>query len=396
LTVSYFETNDWNNSLYDIFETDSATYRLSKFKTEFSEYLDLNFTLFYYVVTLALLMMDSRAKNMMIATWDQKIWYPIFYDMDTMLGVNNTGFNKFSFDTEDDPLDKVFNGFDSVLWNNVRTCFPNQIADFYARIRETMTYAKLMDTYNTKGADAWNEALCSADAYYKYERPYEEGYYDGKDGKQIAPGTISYLYASQGKRSNHRAWWLDNRLSYLDSKYIPLTYGNEKPSQVNTFSFRAYALPEQKNTVAAQNCVAKVPANHRFKLKALTNSYQSLFIGNIVYGPTYTLAGQTIELGPVEVKHEVESYILNPELIADLGDLSDKYIGSLNFPGVQTRLTELKLGRSSRSHPYTYEYYYNNLLSALNLGNACPYLQHVNIARCTGLRSVSFANCSRL
>jgi hypothetical protein len=41
---------------------------------------------------------------------------------------------------------------------------------------------------------------------------------------------------------------------------------------------------------------------------------------------------------------------LNPHLISDLGDLSDKYIGSLNFPGIETRLTELKFGRSSRSH----------------------------------------------
>jgi hypothetical protein len=116
--------------------------------------------------------------------------------MDTMLGVNNTGFNKFSFDTEDDPEDKVFNGFDSVLWNNFRECFPTQIANFYARMRGPMTYSKLMTIYNEKGADAWNEALCSADAYYKYERPYEEGYYDGKEGEQIAPGTISYLYAA--------------------------------------------------------------------------------------------------------------------------------------------------------------------------------------------------------
>lgn len=396
LTATYYETNSWTNALYDKFTADNETYRLSKFKTEFTQYFDMNFSLFYYVMTLALLMMDSRAKNMMLATWDQQIWYPIFYDMDTMLGVNNTGFNKFSFDTEDDPADKVFNGFDSVLWNNFRTCFPSRIADFYARMRGSMTLAKLLKTYNEEGTDAWNEAFCSADAYYKYERPYEEGYYDGKEGQQIAPGTISYLYAAQGRRSNHRAWWLSNRLNYLDSKYIPTTYGTEKPSQVNTFSFRAYALPEQKSTAAALRCVAQTPPNHKFSLKALNNSYQSIFIGNIVYGPTYTSAGQTVVLGPEEVKHEVESYILNPQLIADLGDLSDKYIGSLNFPGVETRLTELKFGRSSRSHPTAYSDYYNNLLSALNLGAACPYLQKVNIARCTGLKTVSFSDCPRL
>lgn len=396
LTVTYFETNNWSNALYDKFEVDNVTYRLSKFKTEFTQYFNMEFSLFYYVMTLTLLMMDSRAKNMMLASWDQTVWYPIFYDMDTMLGVNNTGFNKFSFDTEDDPADKVFNGFDSVLWNNFRTCFSSRIADFYAKMRGSMTLTKLLETYNEKGTDAWNEAFCSSDAYYKYERPYKEGYYDGKDGKEIPRGTISYLYAAQGRRSNHRAWWLNNRLNYLDSKYIPTTYGDEKPSQVNTFSFRAYALPEQKNTARAEKCIAQTPPNHQFNLKALNNSYQSIFIGNIVYGPVYTTAGQIVTLGPEEVKHEVESYILNPQLIADLGDLSNKYIGSLNFPGVQTRLTELKLGRSSRSHPISYDCYYNNLLSTLNLGASCPYLQKVNIARCTGLRSVSFTECPRL
>jgi hypothetical protein len=55
-------------------------------------------------------------------------------------------------------------------------------------------------------------------------------------------------------------------------------------------------------------------------------------IGNIIYGPEYRTAGQIAELGPSTVKHEVESFILNTQLIADLGDLSDKYIGSLQFP----------------------------------------------------------------
>jgi hypothetical protein len=66
---------------------------------------------------------------------------------------------------------------------------------------------------------------------YKYVRPFKEGYYDGagEDWAWIAPGQISYLYAAQGKRSNHRAWWLSNRLNYLDSKYWPSTYGDNKP-----------------------------------------------------------------------------------------------------------------------------------------------------------------------
>lgn len=391
-TYSY---SNWSpDSLWEKHEYDNERYRLAKFKNEFTDYFDMDFSLFYYVLTLVLLMMDSRAKNMMLASWDTKIWYPIFYDMDTMLGINNTGFNKFSYDTEDDPEDKVFNGFDSVLWNNFRTCFYNEIANFYSQLREVMNLDKLLSTYNNNGADAWVENLHIRDAVYKYERPYEQGYYDGADGKEIAPGAISYLYAAQGKRSTHRAWWLKNRLGYLDSKYKPEALGSEKPSQSDTFSFRAYALPAQQSSSAAQDCVKAVPANHKFNITALTNSYQSIFVGNIVYGPVYTEAGETIVIGPESPKHEVESYILNPELIADLGDLSDKYLGSWNMPN--NKLTELKFGRSSRSHPNNYNKYYNSLLTNLNIGTTTPYLRKLNIARCIGLISLDVSNCNKL
>lgn len=395
IDYTYSYSNWIPGSLWEKHEYDNARYRLAKFKNEFTEYFDMDFSLFYYVLTLVLLMMDSRAKNMMLASWDTKIWYPIFYDMDTMLGVNNTGFNKFSYDTEDDPEDKVFNGFDSVLWNNFRTCFYTEIAEFYSKLRDVMSLEKLLSAYNDNGADAWVENLHVKDAIYKYERPYEQGYYDGKDGKEIAPGAISYLYAAQGKRSTHRSWWLKNRLGYLDSKYKPEALGNEKPSQSETFSFRAYALPAQQSSDAAQQCVKEVPANHKFNITALTNSYQSIFVGNIVYGPKYTKAGETVAIGPDSPKHEVESYILNPDLIADLGDLSDKYLGSWNMP--KNKLTELKFGRSSRSHPNTnYEKYYNSLLTNLNIGETTPYLRKLNIARCIGLVSLDVSYCNKL
>ena len=96
------------------------------------------------------------------------------------------------------------------------------------------------------------------------------------------------------KRYHHSAWWLRNRLGYLDSKYKPSSLGNNKPSQADTFSFRAYALPAQKSSKKAQECVKQTPANHIFDITALTNSYPSIFIGNIVYTPNdnpYVTAG---------------------------------------------------------------------------------------------------------
>ena len=421
INVTYEEYNTWNAGLYEYYTHDSAEYRLSKFKSEFTQYFNMDFSLFYYILTLVLLMMDSRAKNMMLASWDQTIWYPIFYDMDTMLGINNTGFNKFSYDIEDDPKDKVFNGWDSVLWNNFRTCFGREIYQFYGQMRNNgLDISTLLSTYNDSAANAWNEALITADAIYKYERPYREGYYNGKDKVQVGPGKKNYLYASQGRRSNHRAWWLGNRLPYFDSKYMPNTYGDNKPDPDTNFTFRAYAIPEQRNSTAAENCIEMVPPNHNFTFTALTNGYLSTFVGNTVYGPTYTTAGNKATLGPgAETRHEVESYILSPELISDLGDLSDKYLGQFTFPATkQLRLTSLRFGRSSRSHgpeslddkgnlkvyynkngvqiPEAYSKYYNKLLTSVDVGDSCPYLTDINIARCIALSSVDFSKCSRL
>ena len=375
--------------------------RKQKFIDEFENYFNKDFALFYYCLTMALLMMDSRAKNMMIATWDCKTWYPIFYDMDSMLGINNTGYNKFSFDTEDDPADLVFTGYDSVLWNNMRECFFQDICEFYARMRGTggLTVENLLKYYNTNSADRWNEALTTADAEYKYIRPYETGYLDtsGSEAVQVTPGLRNYLYAAQGKRSNHRAWWIKNRLEYLDSKYLAYTYGSDKPG-ATTFQYRGYSGPEQNantNKEAYDAAIAQTPTSGLVTLTALNNSYQAIMVGTQIYGPEKATAGQQVTLGPEKPNHEVESWILNVGLIADLGDLSAQYAGNLQFPSNETRWTNLRLGRSARSHPEAYDKYYNANAASINLSN-CPYLQYINIAGLTALGSVDLQKNVRL
>ena len=370
------------------------------FRAEFEDHLDLDFCLFYYCLTMTLLMMDSRAKNMMIATWDQKKWYPIFYDMDSMLGINNTGFNKFSFQTEDEIINKVFTGFDSVLWNNMRECYYNDICSFYTQMRQSgLDLETLLSIYNENSADAWNEALSTADAEYKYIRPFEQGYYNGKDKVQVGPGKKNYLYAGQGPRSAHRAWWLQNRLAYLDSKYKPATYTKVEDIG-DAFGFRCYSGPEQNaesNLEAYNKCITLAPATQQFDITALNDSYQAMIIGTNKYGPIKLVAGETGKLGPDRPGQEVESLIFKAELISSLGDLSNKYLANLVFPStVQTRWTELRFGRSERSHPGAWEGYYNAMIADLAIGDSCPYLNYLNIAGLTGIQAIDVSACKRL
>ena len=79
------------------YTTDSAEYRIAKFSKEFNKWFDQEYCAIYFIMTEMLLQYDSRGKNMMLATWGPQetngnyIWYPIFYDIDTQLGLNNVG-----------------------------------------------------------------------------------------------------------------------------------------------------------------------------------------------------------------------------------------------------------------------------------------------------------------
>lgn len=61
---------------------DTAAYRLAKFKTEFENYFELDFCLIYYLYTFVMLMVDQRAKNMFLTTWDKVHFQPWLYDND--------------------------------------------------------------------------------------------------------------------------------------------------------------------------------------------------------------------------------------------------------------------------------------------------------------------------
>ena len=78
------------------YTTDSAAYRLAKFRAEFGKYAEVNSFIFYYIFTELFLMVDSRAKNLFIGfsggattgltAIDRKaVAEP--YDMDTALGI---------------------------------------------------------------------------------------------------------------------------------------------------------------------------------------------------------------------------------------------------------------------------------------------------------------------
>lgn len=78
----------------------SNQYDINRFKKEFSQYFDFNFCLLYYVQTMTFGMVDNCGKNAMFTTWDGIHWFPEFYDMDTLAGLDNIGDDRINPDAE--------------------------------------------------------------------------------------------------------------------------------------------------------------------------------------------------------------------------------------------------------------------------------------------------------
>lgn len=389
-------------------------------------------------------MMDSRAKNMMLATWDNTIWYPIFYDMDTALGLNNYGYNKYGFDTED-TTPNVYNGSLSILWNNVRLALSDKIAVMFNQLAG-LDYTTLINMYGLDQADAWNEIIYNLDAQYKYVRPLAEGFYG--DGAWVGPYVANYLYAAQGSRSMHRRWWLSNRFNYFNGKYVSDDYKRDRfvmrlysPDEnldagsiyisLGILNQSQYEIEQQKwqmlykkvlendeyrfievniwetnteyyykNTLEAaeiekiQASIQAVPVSHNYNITPFQNSYLAVAYGGdngTTVGPQLALAGQasTIYSPTGMVFNDTETYVYGGSLLQDLGDLSNKYLGKFEVPNSPSRLTHLILGNPHND-------YYNPNFSQLNIGSNLPYLTTLNLMNCVAINSVDLSNCHQI
>jgi hypothetical protein len=194
----------------DEYTHDTAAYRLAKFKKEFEDHFDMEYALVYYVYTFFALMVDQRAKNLFLTSWDKKTWLCYFYDNDTIYGINNQGDLVLDYYYEDrDQLGDayVFNGATSTLWVNFKAAFWDKIKEKYRELRSDgrLTKAKLEEAYITNQADKWSISIYNEDSDYKYVSMVR------------SDNDASNLGQVRGTGVEHLHYMLDNRFIYCDS-----------------------------------------------------------------------------------------------------------------------------------------------------------------------------------
>lgn len=339
------------------YTTDTAAYRLSRFKHEFPKYAEVDSFIFYYIFTELFLMVDSRAKNLFIGfsggeatgltAIDRKaVAEP--YDMDTALGTNNEGSLVFGYSLEDTDTvggADVFNGQDSVLWCNIRDAYPTEIARMYLQLRSAgvLSYANVRARFEQHQAK-WPEAVFNEDARFKYIDPLVAPD-AGKDP------TAVYLPMMQGSKAEQRKWWLYNRFRYMDSKW------NAGDALADAIQLRGYAKADITVTPYADIYPAV--------------KYGSYYVSQRgEHGVPATL------VCPLDTLNDTEIYIYSAPQLASVGDLSGLKVGLADFSKA-TRLQSIKVGDGASG-------YANPNLTQLDVGNN-SLLSTVDARNCTAL-----------
>lgn len=380
---------------------------LNRFNAEYQCYFNKDFLFAYYLITEALLMVDSRVKNMMIATWGKEaksytdyvtgevvntnnyIFYPIFYDMDTMLGLDNTGVFKWTYYSEDTEAG-VYNGAD-ILWNFVRDAIPtSELNKYFDKLEGTKLKAQeILPYFNDNQANMASEAFYNGDGKYKYIEPAIYGYKDLLNNKDIQPGEAPYLYALQGNRSLMREWFVINRMRFLRGKRNSSVYqGGDR------VVFR-WNYPTGSGNDAISNSIAAVPPSGEFTLTSVQTGYAGIQIGANAnpYSARFNGSEQKTIVLSADNAGGTEAYLLGLSNLTDLGDLSNKYMQKFVFESAADSTIRLKTLTLGNPHKDYYNPYWKDGTNDIGL-SGCIYLENFNLQNCLSYnRALNFTNC---
>ena len=392
------EPVDYNGITYSY---DTKEYRNAKFVNDLTKHFNLEYLVTYFVMTEVFECYDSRGKNMMMASWGPQkaggeyIWYPIFYDIDTQLGINNTGIPSFEYYV-DATEDGTFSTNDSVLYNNLYRNFKGAIIQKYRQLRgNSSTYDTLAtpplssieriekwylgDPIECKSIAMRGERPLIAfnlDEYYKYITitNARAGYQNRYGSTDYDNGT--YFYMLQGNRSLSRQQFLTNRLNYIDSWLNQGQYergGNNVIRgriSANRPSVQSDKWIEGNNVgTEAANIIPNTPywtdstetvKTHMFdgeywvNMEPVRNSYVTMGTDAANFpSQKYTNLEGPVHFIATDLENAVRSsggyseqllYIYGIDQMKSLGDMSKLYWTELEFQVNAAKMTELLLG----------------------------------------------------
>ena len=312
----------------------------------------------------------------------QYIWYPHFYDLDSCLGVNNSGVLSFSpsIEMEDNfyinyegkaVQNAPFNTSSSALWQQVVKNFSSELSEAFNKLVKDEIF--IIDTfekyYNQDIVKAMGARMYNNDAGPKYL---------SKDpikvvvaGKKTSRYPYSFDHLALGNDWERISTWLQKRLTYLSTMFNQ--YGTE--DYASGFELRsALELPYNFRVECYDPMYLKVIyKNNKSKVFRLTEPNQVINFGLTAGGAT-----------------DQEIYFVPGFNVKSVKEVSSPQQGFSSAKlDMGTRLLELDLSNSEGLESIEYSNPTGNLIRKLNLSNCpslaysiqsrnFPYLEYVN------------------
>ena len=415
----------------------------TEFKGNFSKHWSLNNMIDYHLLTLAWGMVDSYMKNMVIASYGTsddgegnrtRIWYPLMYDGDTSLGMNNQGQL-----VETPGCDTIWNGIEignydgyhSNLWEKFTELFADEIAERYSQLRREgwFTVDKMMEYVYDDVIAKVGQKFYNEDMKYKYQEDNEK---------------LQKRDFCRGTREEYTRRWIFERLSYLDTRFqvgeeaettavvrsnvvneLTLTIETYHPQWVRV-KFMDGTTPVIKRLAAntptvfkssdcpdIPNGIVTNPVNNNITIYCVAHiknidGLVDLKPSEIMIQSAKRLTGLDVHgtknLVTVDVLNNTNLQTLNVKDCTKLGwdSASDSFAGGLDLRNCvnlrycdisNTGLTGLQLPENTGSLEY-FDASSTNIDAIAMVGQ--PYIEELRMTNCLHLGSVKASNCARL
>ena len=396
--------NTWRD-LYKFIVTSTD----EEFYANLKNYFVVDSALYYYLFTERYTMVDNRAKNSFwhygkvyiseseaVELGETEASYYIIdndaasindgyrydltfgYDMDTALGIDNTGDYVFSYGKEDtdyyvdgDPTsDYVFRVADSVFFCRLRDLFPSEMQAMFKNREEKNAWnsTSLIDQWDKSQAQ-FPEELWRLD----YERKYYRTYLGLSIDNSISQGIDKTFLIGKffGRKKYARRAFEINQEIYFATKY----FGNKILEDV----FWVRGNVPIGSSIKPNYSLTLVP-------------YSDMYVC-VQYTSTGTPIHKKVKAGQsVFFENDSERmdfiYVYAASFIQEVGDLSRCYVGDNNFSSA-TRLQKLVIGSTDDGYANTFM---NEVLVANN-----PLLEYLDLRNISGINTViNVSGCSNL
>lgn len=112
-----------------------------KFKSHIGNYFNLDSLLNYYIMLEVAQLEDNVSKNMLLVTYDGKVWFTTLYDLDSSWGTLWNGKELLNYS-------KIDITTNNNLWNRLKTNFPDEIVERYFYLRgNILTEENIMNEF---------------------------------------------------------------------------------------------------------------------------------------------------------------------------------------------------------------------------------------------------------